>query len=443
MGTFRSFVEENIRYEILALIALSFLWEFYLSLRQKKLMQKLVELPECLNGILTKDLYDKARSYALAKSTYSNYQNLYSTLFTVILILTFSFYLFWEWATAIAIKIGFSTANEILISAIYMFIINMLTVLVDFPFKVYNTFVLEEEYGFNKQTVRFFIKDQALKLLVTQLIALPLICSIIWIVQNGGEYFFVYLWLFTVAVSLFMLILYPEVIAPLFDKYSPLPEGELKTQIEALAASINFPLYKLYIVDSSKRSSHSNAYLYGFHKYKRIVLFDTLVKEYYKPDEKDGKKDQGCETDEVVGVLAHELGHWKYNHTVKGFFLTQVNLMINFILFAKLLHYQPMYTAFGFTTVQPIFVGLIIVMMYILMPLNTLMGFVYTVNSRKFEFEADMFAKKLGHAEPIRRALIKLHKDNLGYPLFDKLYSGWHHDHPPLLQRLEALNKED
>lgn len=157
-----------------------------------------------------------------------------------------------------------------------------------------------------------------------QIIVLPLICGVIWIVQIGGDYFFVYLWVFTGVVTLFMLILYPEVIAPLFDKYSPLPEGELRTKIEELASSLGFPLYKLYIVEGSKRSSHSNAYLYGFHKHKRIVLFDTLVKEYYKPDDKDTEKDKGCETDEVVAVLAHELGHWKYNHTFKGLVLSQV-----------------------------------------------------------------------------------------------------------------------
>lgn len=147
----------------------------------------------------------------------------------------------------------------------------------------------------------------------------------IWIVKNGGDYFFWYLWILSVVVSLFMMILYPEVIAPLFDKYSPLPDGELKQKIEELAASLKFPLYKLFIVEGSKRSSHSNAYLYGFHKHKRIVLFDTLIKGYCKKDDVDADKDCGCETNEILAVLAHELGHWKHNHTLKGFLLSQVN----------------------------------------------------------------------------------------------------------------------
>lgn len=144
----------------------------------------------------------------------------------------------------------------------------------------------------------------------------------IWIVKNGGDYFFVYLWIVSVVVSLFMMILYPEVIAPLFDKYTPLPDGELKKKIEELAASLKFPLYKLFVVEGSKRSSHSNAYLYGFHKHKRIVLFDTLIKGYCKKDDEDA--DKGCETNEILAVLAHELGHWKHSHTLKGFLFGQV-----------------------------------------------------------------------------------------------------------------------
>ena len=174
------------------------------------------------------------------------------------------------------------------------------------------------------QTAIFFIKDEIKRFLVTQIITLPLLCGIIWVVQNGGDYFFWYLWLLTVVVSLFMIILYPEIIAPLFDKYTPLPEGELKQKIEELAASLKFPLYKLFVVEGSKRSSHSNAYLYGFYKYKRIVLFDTLIKDYCKKDSNDDDKEIGCETNEILAVLAHELGHWKHNHALLGFLLSQV-----------------------------------------------------------------------------------------------------------------------
>ncbi|KAK0078058.1 hypothetical protein PV325_003017 [Microctonus aethiopoides] len=442
MGGFMTFVEEHIRYELLAVIWLLYLWELYLSLRQRKLMKELVKLPDRLNGIISEEVYQNARLYELDKNAYSNIHDLYSTIINTILILTFAFHYYWKWGLTLIEALGASRDNEILGSVSCLFIMSTVSTIIEIPFKVYHVFVLEEEHGFNKQTVRFFLRDQALKFLVSQLIGPPLLCGLVWIVKNGGDYFFWYIWLFTVVVTLFMSVIYPEVIAPLFDKYSPLPEGELKDKIEALAASLKFPLYKLYIVEGSKRSSHSNAYLYGFYKHKRIVLFDTLVKEYCKANE-SSDKDFGCEIDEVIGILAHELGHWKYNHTLKGLALAQISFVMNFIPFAKLLHYQPMYTAFGFVDTQPIFIGLIIVTMYILTPLNTLFGFLMTVNSRRFEFQADSFAKKLGHCDALKRSLIKLHKDNLSYPMYDKLFSGWHHSHPPLLERLEALDKSD
>ncbi|XP_015520248.1 CAAX prenyl protease 1 homolog [Neodiprion lecontei] len=439
-SSIEQFVGENLRCELLALIWILWSWKFYLSLRQTKLMNKLVDVPGELKDLITPEVYNKARLYAIDCNYFSNIKSLFSTFVTTGMILFFAFRHFWDWAVKISTACGISKHNEILIGGTCMLIMNILSTIVDLPFSVYNTFWLENKHGFNKQTVSFYIKDQIKKFIVLQIIVIPLKCGVVWIVQIGGDYFFVYLWVFTGIVTLFMLIIYPEVIAPLFDKYSPLPEGELRTKIEELASSLGFPLYKLYIVEGSKRSSHSNAYLYGFHKHKRIVLFDTLVKEYYKPDANDTDKDKGCETDEVVAVLAHELGHWKLNHTFKCLVLSQVNILLIFIIFAKLLNYQPMYTAFGFSDSQPIFIGLIIVMMYILIPLNTLMGFVSVVISRKFEFQADNFAKTLGHTVPLKSALVKLHKDNLGFPVFDKLYSGWHHSHPPLLERLEALD---
>merc|ERR1711973_539766 len=169
--------------------------------------------------------------------------------------------------------------SEIYRSMTFILLSNVMSTVIFMPFSVYSTFVLEEKHGFNKQTAGFFVKDQIKKFIIGQLIMLPLIAIIVKIVQWGGEYFFVYLWLFVVVFTLFMMIVYPEFIAPLFDKYVPLPEGELKTEIESLAASIEFPLYKLFVVEGSKRSSHSNAYFYGFFNFKRIVLFDTLLEE--------------------------------------------------------------------------------------------------------------------------------------------------------------------
>ena len=195
---------------------------------------------------------------------------------------------------------------------------------------------MEQKHGFNKQTPAFYVKDQIKKFIVGQLIQSPILAAIIKIVYWGGDYFFVYLWLFAVGITLFLMTVYPDFIAPLFDKYVPMPDGQLRTDIENLAASVEFPLYKLFVVEGSKRSSHSNAYFYGFFKFKRIVLFDTLLEEEErkkliteedKPEEeekKDEKKKTGCNNKEIVAVLGHELGHWKLNHVAKNIVIGQV-----------------------------------------------------------------------------------------------------------------------
>merc|ERR1712004_368677 len=215
----------------------------------------------------------------------------------------------------------------------FVLLSNIFSTIIGLPFSLYSTFVIEERHGFNQQTAWFYTKDQIKGFILGQVIMLPLVAAIIKIVYWGGDFFFLYLWAFVVGFTLFMMILYPEFIAPLFDKYTPLPEGELRTEIEKLAASIDFPLYKLFVVEGSKRSSHSNAYFYGFFKFKRIVLFDTLLEESerlkLKTDEErekeakekeekaEGtekeekeKKKTGCNNEEIVAVLGHELGHW-------------------------------------------------------------------------------------------------------------------------------------
>ncbi|CAK9822402.1 CAAX prenyl protease 1 homolog [Anthophora retusa] len=442
MSSFVKFIEENILYEILIISWLQCLWKFYLSLRQRSLMVRSVELPKSIECLMTKDVYDKARRYDLDKLNFSIFEDIYSEIWSGVFLIGLFYYHFWVWSINVAQYFGFDDTNEIFLSGICMFMINVIYAVIYFPLKVYSTFVVEEKYGFNKQTPLFFIKDQLLKFAVREVLAIPLLCAVIWIIKNGGDYFFIYVWIFLIIATLFIMIIYPEVIAPLFDKYTPFPEGDLKTKIEALAASINFPLYKLFIVDNSKRSSHTNAYLYGFYKHKRIVLFDTLVKEYYKPAEGETEP-KGCDTDEVLAVLAHELGHWKYNHTFKGLVIGQLCLLLNIFLYAKFVDYKPMFYAFGFVDTQPTVIGFIIVTMCISIPLNMVLQFINVAIQRKFEFEADRFAKILGHGQALKSSLTKLQKDNLSYPLYDKLYSRWYHSHPPILERLEAFDKEE
>ena len=251
--------------------------------------------------------------------------------------------------------------------------------------------------------------------------------------------FVVWLWLFCTVVSLILLTLYPSVIAPLFDKFVPLPDGDLRKGIENLASRLNFPLSQVYIVEGSKRSAHSNAYFSGLFGSKRIVLFDTLIEKY----DEEKKETTGCTNNEILGILAHELGHWSCNHINKSIVLTEINLLLLFTAFGLLFRYSLLYTSLGFPPGQePIIIGLIVVMQLILAPYNSLLSYFSTALSRKFEFEADNFAVSLDYPLELRSALIKLGKDNLDYPIYDKLYSAWYHSHPTLLHRIENIKSQ-
>jgi len=283
-------------------------------------------------------------------------------------------------------------------------------------------------------------------------------------------------------MSLIIAFIYPNYIAPLFDRYDPLREGELRSSIETLAAKIKFPLAKIYVVEGSARSAHSNAYFYGFFKAKRIVLYDTLIKGYSLHEDKDAKNkekqsdeiteklseeetilthrqttdettdkvndeqqatkkkaDKGCESEEVLAVLCHEFGHWSLNHNLINLSISFINLFLVFAIFAALFKRPVLYQAFGFTKTQPILMGLLIIFQYVLSPYFELFSFALTALSRRFEFQADSYAVKLNHGDPLGRALKKLEIDNMTYPFSDFLYAKYHYSHPTLLERLKAI----
>lgn len=355
-------------------------------------------------------------------------------------------------------------SNEIVQSIVFTFITSVVSTLLGLPFSIYSTFVIEERHGFNKQTAAFYTKDTIKKFVVNFVISTPIVATIVYIVRSGGPNFFIYLWLFCFVVLLILTAFHGE-IAALFDKFTQLPAGELRDEIQKLADSLNFPLKQLYVVEGSARSSHSNAYFFGFFNRKRVVLYDTLIEGYEKEtgkttgdvkeqeadektketklDEKK-KKNLGCNRDEILAVLAHELGHWSLNHMIKNIIFAEVNLFFMFMIFSFLHQDSTLFSAFGFKDEKPVLVGLFLVISYILAPYNEIQSFVNICLSRRYEFQADAFAKKLGRATWLKSALIKLQKDNLGFPVYDNLYSSFKHSHPPLLERIDALgSKED
>ncbi|KPI94126.1 PREDICTED: CAAX prenyl protease 1 homolog [Papilio xuthus] len=431
--------EDLIVWLILIFSWAEYLWELYLTLRQLKIYHTNKTIPDELKEMLNEESIKKARLYGIDKSKFKIAKELYNIILISVILYKRWIYVAWYKSEMIAESLNITPDQEIIVTCIFMTFVTLFNFVMNMPIKIYATFVLEENHGFNKQTALFFIKDQLKSLLLGLVITLPIISIALYIIMLGGNMFVVWLWMFTTLTTLLLLALYPTVIAPLFDKFVPLPDNALRKGIEDLASKLNFPLSQIYIVKGSKRSAHSNAYFSGLLGAKRIVLFDTLLESH----DKTKNVTTGCTDDEILGILAHELGHWSCSHIYKSIALTEVNLLLLFTAFGILFKYSTLYTAIGFPTEQePIIIGLLVILQLILAPYNSLLSYFATALSRKFEFEADNFAINLKYANELRSALIKLGKDNLDYPIYDKLYSAWYHSHPTLLHRIENINNK-
>ncbi|KAK4536327.1 hypothetical protein CDCA_CDCA08G2352 [Cyanidium caldarium] len=304
------------------------------------------------------------------------------------------------------------------------------------PLRLYSTFVIEVKYGFNRTTAAQYVKDVLLSAVVTAAVGGPVLCAIHWVLARYGDQagrLWLYVWLLLAALAMVFSVLWPVLIAPLFNDYQPLPEGALSSQILSLARSVGFPLRKVYVVDGSRRSSHSNAYFYGLWRYKRIVLFDSLLEQNSGHEER------------IVAVLAHELGHWRYRHTLKGMALGLARLGLYLKAYAMAAHqHRDLLLAFRFAPADfpvPSLFGLLF-FMEMLAPLDNVLNYLLNAVSRRFEFAADAYAQRIGFRQPLREALIGLHIDNLSNMNPDSWYVAWNSSHPTLVERLERLREE-
>lgn len=410
---------------------LMYILETYLDIRQHGAL-KLPSLPKQLEGVVSQDKFEKSKAYSLDKSHF----HFVHEVVTIVMDTTILYFgvlpWFWKKSGDYVSHMGLNSDNEILHTLSFLAGFMVWSQIIDLPFSLYSTFVIETRHGFNKQTIWLFFKDMFKGICLSILIGPPIVAALIVIVQKGGPYLAIYLWVFMFVISIVMMTLYPVLIAPLFNKFTPLPEGELREKIEKLAASLKFPLKKLFVVDGSTRSSHSNAYMYGFFKNKRIVLYDTLI--------------QQCkDVEEVVAVIGHELGHWKLNHTVFSFIAVQILTFLQFGGYTLVRNSKDLFQSFGFDT-QPVLIGLIL-FQHTVMPIQHLVSFGLNLVSRAFEFQADAFAKKLGYGKALKSGLIKMQEENLSAMNTDPWYSAYHYSHPPLVERLAALEdlskKED
>ncbi|EEC00477.1 prenyl protease, putative, partial [Ixodes scapularis] len=459
---------QNIFIFALAVSWIAYLWETYLSYRQYKLCKSTSRVPAEVSSITDQETFSKARLYQLDKSKFGFYAGLWNQVETTLVLILGGFPFFWSLCEQWAAKAGFS-GNEVhhmtkLPKLEVHFGCSALTfLLAEFPSQI-----ISKNHGTTQEVPNS--RDSLLSAgrvnapnrwsppnLYTQQCKVPGDFHLRRYVEVTVEGFVVA----SRADGAF------RVCSQALNRADDTLQGKHRVWRCALSMHL-FTKVLFHFISGSKRSSHSNAYFYGLFKEKKIVLFDTLLEktepldkengtvtsegldekvtnwiDLCPPTEKKETKKTGCDDNEVLGVLAHELGHWKLNHVLKNFVIGQVHLFFCFMIFAMLYKDTRLYEAFGFYGTRPVFVGLILIFMYIFSPYNTLLEFLMTALSRHFEFEADAFARKMHRASYLRSALIKLNRDNLSFPVHDWLYSAWHHSHPPVLERVKALGKTD
>eukprot|EP01029_Cantina_marsupialis_P024363 TRINITY_DN624_c0_g1_i1.p1 TRINITY_DN624_c0_g1~~TRINITY_DN624_c0_g1_i1.p1 ORF type:complete len:483 (+),score=142.75 TRINITY_DN624_c0_g1_i1:161-1609(+) len=378
-------------------------------------------------GLLQKtiDSVEKSHDYSLDKIKFASIKKSFDLIVGVITLVSGLQVLFWEWSVGIAEQFGWDKSNEIICCCIFISVATFISTIVEIPFNYYSTFVIEEKHGFNKQTIGLFIKDILMMTPINLIMICALSSGIVAIYHFVGDNFVWICCIFVASFSLFMMQIYPSFIAPLFNKYTPLPDGELKESIESLAKKCNFPLKKLYEMDGSKRSGHSNAYMYGFGKNKQIVLYDTIIKQ--------------TTVEETTSILGHELGHWKHSHTMAMFVYIQFYVFVTLFLFQWFTHDKALFASFGFVD-TPFLIGLNLFMNSMMSPLSQVLSLIQHKMSRSFEFQADRYACDNAGGEHLQKGLVKISVENLGSLCVDWLNSMFYDSHPPLVIRLKAMS---
>jgi len=296
---------------------------------------------------------------------------------------------------------------------------------IELPISVYQTFNVEQKFGFNRTTVARFIKDQCLQVCLMLIIGIPLLYALLWVMGQMGDYWWVYAWLLTISFTFFMTWLVPTVIAPLFNKFTPLEDEQLKTRIQSLFERCGFNSKGIFVMDGSRRSGHGNAYFTGIGNNKRIVFYDTLI--------------DSLNADEIEAVLAHELGHFKCKHISKQMVVSTVITLAGFALLGWLKQQTWFFDGLGMLQITN--ASALLLFILVLPVFTTFLQPIGSLFQRKFEFEADAFASTMTKPEYLIQALVKLYRENASTLTPDPLYSSFHHSHPPAGVRIDHLKK--
>jgi len=409
-------MEKLIFYIIITLVVFDFLTTQFLQYLNDSYRRK--ELPDEGKDIYDAEEYARSQDYEKDKSRFS----LLTESFSFILILAV---LFLQGFAFLDFYIRQYTDNQIYIALIFFAVIGLMADILSTPFAVYSTFVIEAKYGFNKTTPKTFIFDKLKGLLLTVLIGIPLLSFIVWIFEMGGDATWLYAWGGLALFVTFFTFFYSTLIVPLFNKQTPLPEGELRNAIQDFSDKVGFKLKNIYVINGSKRSAKANAYFSGFGAKKRIVLYDTLLEQ--------------LNTEELVAVLAHEIGHYKKKHVIKNMVISLLEMGLMLYVLYVFVKNPLLSQALGVST--PSFHVGVIAFGILYGFFSTFLGVAMNVYSRYNEYEADRFAVVNYNAEALVNGLKKLTVKNLSNLNPHPWYVFVNYSHPPLLQRIKAMRE--
>ncbi len=401
-----------------ALLIATTLTRLWLGSRQIAYVQaNRTQVPNAFSASITIEAHQKAADYSTAKTRLTLVEVVMQAL--LLAALTIGGGLQWlddSWHNVL-------TNHEIIRGALVICSAMLISALIDLPFEYYKTFFVDEKFGFNKMTPRMFFTDLIKHGLVGLALGLPILFAALWLMQGAGQYWWFYLWVIWSIFNILMLAVYPTFIAPLFNKFTPLADENLKSRIEALLTKCGFKSQGLFVMDGSTRSSHGNAYFTGFGNSKRVVFFDTLLER--------------LSAEEIEAVLAHELGHFKHHHVIKRIALMFFVSFLGLALLGWLMNQTWFYNGLGVTSPSNhmaliLFLLVSPVFLFLLRPLMA-------SYSRKNEFEADSYAAKHANASHLVEALVKLYRDNASTLTPDPLHSAFYDSHPPASIRISKL----
>lgn len=407
---------QTVFYILIGIIIVKFLFDTYLNYINSKHFND--PIPEELEGVYNEEEYLKSQEYKK-----ENYQfSLFTSLFSIVT--TLLFFIFDGFAIIDTISRSF-TNNTILITLIFFGIIVFASDILTLPFSYYKTFVIEEKFGFNKTSKKTFTFDKIKGWVMMVIVGGGILALITWFYQLTTSTFWLYTWALISFFTIFMNLFYSKLIVPLFNKQTALEDGELKNTIENLATKIGFKLNNIFVIDGSKRSTKANAYFSGFGSQKRITLFDTLIND--------------LETDEIVAVLAHEVGHYKRKHIIYNLLLSIALTGFTFFILSLLVGNATLSQALG-VSIPSFHIGLI-AFSILYSPISEITNLFMNSLSRKFEYQADNYAKEKFSAEALISSLKKLSKNSLSNLTPHPLYVKIHYSHPTLFQRILNLKK--